>query len=238
MTNQGEGERGLLPESHVLWARTAQGKVVGVEVEGRNVWQWRREYIELTGEFIKYAWHTTECARYVTEEHSHTTYKLTHGMDARAMCSELPCTCGLLIILSVMLHPQKMGFTCPHTIAQAVPVHPTEVDIHLDDDQGTTLPASLWGIPVVVSDDVPSGYIRVGDQEIEVTDADTGNRIDEGLRLMGHLKLFDLSRANRTLATQQAVDMGLLHFNRRKLGWPTVPNQEVLGIDTDDPDKV
>ena len=188
-------ERGLLPESHALWARTTQGKVVGVDIDGRNIFQWRREYIELSREFAKYAWHTNECDRYSDrniEAHRHTTYIAEHGIEPRAVCDAVTCTCGVLVILSVMLHPTKFVYACPN--------QPTP--IHLDADRG--IPQTLWGIPIVESDALPQGTIEVG----------YGERMRVRLTNIGD---------NRYIVEELES---------------TVPNQEVLGIDTDDPDKV
>jgi hypothetical protein len=76
-------------------------------LDGRNLFEWKAEYNELAARFIEYADHTAAC---YTARGGHKHHPLS---DDRIVCHMAPCTCGLLIILSVLNPTITYGMHCP-----------------------------------------------------------------------------------------------------------------------------
>jgi hypothetical protein len=117
-------------------------------LDGRNLFEWKAEYNELAARFIEYADHTHTC---YDARGGHKHYPLS---DDRIVCHMAPCTCGLLIILSLLNPTITYGIHCPD-VPTPIPTRPV-----LNQD-GT--PLHVYGTPVVESDDVPDNVIVLED---------------------------------------------------------------------------
>jgi hypothetical protein len=115
------------------------------QLDGRNIFQWRHEYAELVSHFTKYADHTPECG---SRDPGHRHLMMhTGASDPRAVCEVAPCTCGVLVLLSVMLHPLKFSYSCPDRVRVVKP------------DDVTVPPHTIFGLPVFESEHMPEGVI-------------------------------------------------------------------------------
>jgi hypothetical protein len=137
----------LIRQSHAQW-HLVEGKLVASTLDGRSIFAWRNEYMELAARFVEYADHTVAC--YDSREgHVHP-----HLPDDRIVCHMAPCTCGLLIILSLLNSTITYGIHCPD-----VPMPLPKRQIFNDD--GT--PLRIFGATVFESDDAPDNVIVLGD---------------------------------------------------------------------------
>jgi hypothetical protein len=96
----------LIRQSHAQW-HLAEGKAVASTLDGRSIFAWRNEYMELAARFVEYADHTVACYS-ARDGHVHP-----HLPDDRIVCHMAPCTCGLLIILSLLNSAITYGIHCP-----------------------------------------------------------------------------------------------------------------------------
>lgn len=78
------------------------------QLEGRNIFQWREEWQELAQRFVEYADHKPSC-HIARIGHLH----IGATDDARTVCHAAPCTCGVLIILGVMIPDGVWAIECP-----------------------------------------------------------------------------------------------------------------------------
>lgn len=145
-----------------------------------------QRYARLCADFLTYAEHPTSC-KWWTHRHKYDDIKwLT--TERRAECQAVPCTCGLIEALRRMRIGVNYSYACPDE--QQTP--PTSIRPRVADI--TVPPHTLWGLPVFETDTVPPGHIQVrsGDRtiEVEVTDAETGAPVEQGLRLVGNLSVF------------------------------------------------
>lgn len=138
-------------------------------IEGRNLFQWRRAHIELVGHFLQYADHEPMCSNKL---HKHDIPQ--RHIDERIVCDAAPCTCGLVKVLEPLEEPRKYTLPCPDANKPPLKI--------VTKDDVTVPPHTLWGIPVFRSSDVPPGRVRINNVDVEVTDADTGQPVKEGLR--------------------------------------------------------
>lgn len=76
-------------------------------LEGKSIFEWRNEYAELAASFCQYADHTDACYA-AMGVHRHRM-----PVDDRVVCEAAPCTCGLLVILSVLNPTITYGVSCP-----------------------------------------------------------------------------------------------------------------------------
>jgi hypothetical protein len=146
----------LIRQSHVQW-HLVEGKAVASTLDGRSIFAWRNEYMELAARFVEYADHTAACDA-AREGHHHTPLA-----DDRIVCHMAPCTCGLLIILSLLNSTITYGIHCPDV--------PTPLPTRqIFNDDGT--PLRIYGMPVYESDDAPDNVILPLPTR---TDADTSD---------------------------------------------------------------
>jgi hypothetical protein len=143
----------LIRQSHAQWV-LQEGKAVAIMLDGRSIFAWRNEYMELAARFVEYADHTAGCYS-SRNDHNHTPLA-----DDRIVCHMAPCTCGLLIILSLLNPDITYGIHCPDV--------PTPLPTRqIFNDDGT--PLCIFGAPAFESEDntdtpdEPDNVIVLGD---------------------------------------------------------------------------
>jgi hypothetical protein len=118
-------------------------------LDGKTIFEWRAEYVEMAERFVEYADHHQHC----TAARVHHWHPRQEDWDRRTICSASPCICGVLIIL-ILLAPEKRWIQpCPEQPTPLMAVHTTRRTRPVLREDGT--PLTIFNIPVVevVEDD-------------------------------------------------------------------------------------